>query len=280
MVFDGTNDRPATLGYVISSNIACGRQYKLKVTATNVAGESDGLVKSIKVGSPPSPPVYPRILRIVPLGEFKIAWNDSVSDGCLPVRHYIVRRDGADLASQVSPDSNVFADDLSSTADFPLGMILVYEVKAVNDAGESEYSEQLKVTVGQPPDAPTNVLVSRRYSETSVTIQWTRDTLIAGNPPTLAYRIYLDDLSGNVIVPSASVTPQFNITGLELGRSYKVTVSSFNQIGEGSQSTPALDLHTGVVPERLTGASAPVLSESSSTKITIKWLPPLYNGGA
>lgn len=38
----------------------------------------------------------------------------------------------------------------------------------MNAAGESEPSVELIVTVGQVPNAPDTVMVSRRFSETSV----------------------------------------------------------------------------------------------------------------
>jgi len=43
-VFDGSFDMPATFSFVVSDNIECGGLYNLKVTAVNVAGESDGTV--------------------------------------------------------------------------------------------------------------------------------------------------------------------------------------------------------------------------------------------
>lgn len=45
LVFDGSNDQPATLSFVIGSNIECGGIYNLNVTAVNVAGESDGTLQ-------------------------------------------------------------------------------------------------------------------------------------------------------------------------------------------------------------------------------------------
>lgn len=56
-------------------------------------------------------------------------------------------------------------------------------------------------------------------------------------------------------------------------------MSAVNAIGEGAFSAP-LTVHTGVIPTKMTGASAPVLAASTSTSITISWLPPAYNGGA
>jgi hypothetical protein len=69
------------------------------------------------------------------------------------------------------------------------------------------------------------------------------------------------------------------LTGLVLGHTYEVYITAVNAIGEGAGST-AFTVYTGVVPVKMTGSSAPVLSSSTSTSITISWLPPSYNGGA
>ncbi len=89
--------------------------------------------------------------------------------------------------------------------------------------------------------------------------------------------MYLDDLSGNDIEPVPANSPEHLFSHLVLGHSYKVGVSAVNAIGEGARS-PTFDLHTGVVPSKMTGSSAPVLDSSTPTSITIRWLPPVYNG--
>jgi hypothetical protein len=103
---------------------------------------------------------------------------------------------------------------------------------------------------------------------------------ISNNLLTTSYRLYLDDLSGNTVVPIAADTPQQLLGALVLGHSYEVSVSAVNAIGEGAKSTPVLALHTGLAPSKMTGTSAPSLDSSASTTISIKWLPPSYNGGA
>ena len=145
------------------------------------------------------------------------------------------------------------------------------------------YSVPLVVTVGQPPNAPAgtpSLKVSRRLSETSVEIEWAAEVAIANNLPTSSYRLYVDDLSGNEVVPIAADTPQQLLKDLVLGHSYQVSVSAVNAIGESTKSTPVLALHTGLQPSKMIGSSAPRLDTSTSTSISIKWLPPSYNGGA
>ena len=63
-----------------------------------------------------------------------------------------------------------------------------------------------------------------------------------------------------------------------MGHRYEVSVAAVNDIGESVKSDP-LTLHTGIVPTKLTGISAPHHKSSSATEIVIEWLPPAYNGG-
>ena len=91
--------------------------------------------------------------------------------------------------------------------------------------------------------------------------------------------MYFDDLSGNTVIGQNSSTPQFVLSDMVLGHTYEVSVTAVNDIGEGVKST-ALTVYTGVAPSKMTGTSEPYLDSSTSTSITIRWLPPSYNGGA
>ena len=280
LAFDGSLGQPATYSWTLTNSLSCGAMYTLRVTAFNVAGESDGTAGQIKVGDPPSAPLHPRRTAITPLSSLTIAWDDSLSDGCLAVLHHVISRDGTDLPSLADPGANSFTDDISSAADFPLGTQITYTVKAVNAAGESDPSVALVVTVGQVPNAPSGVVIVRRFSETSVELQWAAGAEIPANPPSQGFRVYVDDMSGNVVKPLLVDTAQAVVSDLVLGQSYQVTVSAMSSIGEGALSSPALDLHTGLVPWRLAGLSAPRLAASTATSITLGWLPPTYSGGA
>jgi hypothetical protein len=280
IVYDGSQGQAATYGYGVSGGLRCGATYTLRVTAFNVAGESDARVQTVEVGEAPSPPLFPRWTAIVALGSVTVAWDDPLSDGCLPVLHYVVSRDGVDRPAAAAPGANSYTDDISAAADFPLGTAITYQVRAVNSAGASEPSVALVVTVGQVPGAPGALAVSRRDSETAVELAWTADAPVAGNAPTLGFRVYVDDGSGNAVVPIEASTPLLEVAGLVLGHSYSVSVTAVNSIGESAHSSPALALHTGLVPSRLLDLTAPRLVASTATSITIAWLPPAYNGGA
>lgn len=123
MVFDGSKDMPATFSYVLSQQIICGSRYSVKVTAINVAGESDGTFKEITVGVPPSPPLYPRLTVIAPTSSLTIQWDPLLDDGCRPILRHVITRDGVDLVNIVPPEATFFDDDISAYA---MGSIITY----------------------------------------------------------------------------------------------------------------------------------------------------------
>jgi hypothetical protein len=125
-------------------------------------------------------------------------------------------------------------------------------VKAVNIAGDSVYSQSLTVTVGIKPNAPTNLVINEILTASEIQVTWQDGAAITDNPPIIAYRVYLDDFSGNppaliYDTGSGSLTNVFTVNGLTVGQTYSVTVTAVNQIGESSQSN-LLTVHAGVAP--------------------------------
>ena len=50
---------------------------------------------------------------------------------------YFVNRNGTNLLAQLDPGDNSFIDDISSSTTFPIGTLITYKIKDVNEAGES-----------------------------------------------------------------------------------------------------------------------------------------------
>jgi hypothetical protein len=113
-----------------------------------------------------------------------------------------------------------------------------------------------------------------------VQITWTKGSDIAGNPELLAYRVYLDDGSGNdpalvYDTGSRALTTLVTITDLMVGHTYSITVKAANVIGE-SLASAGLTVHAGVAPSQI--KSFAWLS-STATSVTVRWGLPESNGG-
>jgi hypothetical protein len=97
-----------------------------------------------------------------------IGWDAPTSDDCLTILSYTVAKDGVDHTTDIDPSLTSFTDDI--TIDGSIGQLITYKVKAVNYAGESAFSQELEVTVGQVPNAPTNLRVKEYASLTSMKV--------------------------------------------------------------------------------------------------------------
>lgn len=87
------------------------------------------------------------------------------------------------------------------------------------------------------PNAPSNLQISQRISESSLQVTWTSDAEISNNIPTKRYRVYLDDNSGNdpslvVDTLASSIANVARLTNLVPGHTYDATVTALNDYGE------------------------------------------------
>lgn len=101
-----------------------------------------------------------------------------------------------------------------------------------------------------------------------------------GNPSTTAYKIYLDDGSGNepqLVYDTGrkSLTNLVTISDLETGKTYTVTVRSINVIGE-SDASNELTVYAGVAPSQIKSL---LWETSTTTSVTVRWNLPESNGG-
>lgn len=104
---------PSSYSYLMTEDLDCGLLYMVRVTALNVAGEGPYVASSVHLGIAPSNPKSPKILSVVPQDKLLLSWNRPDSDGCLPITHYVVNKDGTDLSVFISPTATTFADDIS-----------------------------------------------------------------------------------------------------------------------------------------------------------------------
>jgi hypothetical protein len=168
MVFDGDN-YASTYQFVITS-LNCGLNYFVQVSAINVAGEGLLYSESLWLGHASSEPINPILVSVTPDLQLTIGWDAPTSDNCLTILSYTVTKDGIDHTTDINPSLTSFTDNI--TIGGSIGQIITYTVKAVNYAGESASSQELKVTVGQVPNAPTDLRVKQYSSLTSMKVQW------------------------------------------------------------------------------------------------------------
>ena len=167
------------------------------MTALNTAGESLPKLNQIRVGVPSSVPLNLQMVAVVPQASLTLTWEAPEDNGCLPVTAYVLNKNGIDLADSIAPNQLSFVDLHLAAGGGTIGTHIVYSIKTVNYAGVSSYSDPITVTVGLVPNVPTNLRYRAQTEESSVSVAWDTESLIANNPLTRAYKVYLYDFSGN-----------------------------------------------------------------------------------
>ena len=114
------------------------------------------------------------------------------------------------------------------------GIQYCYEVKAVNEAGESEASESACATTeSEPvtptvPAAPTN-LVATATGQTTISLTWN------AVQNATSYNVY----NGETVVVSGLTVTSYTVEGLTAGTEYCYKVTAVNEVGESEHSTEA-----------------------------------------
>jgi fibronectin type 3 domain-containing protein len=100
------------------------------------------------------------------------------------------------------------------------------------------------------------------------------------NPAILAYKIYLDDGSGNQAsmvynTQQKSLTNTAVVPNLITGHVYTIFVTAINELGESTASNEQI-VHAGVEPSQIQYLE---WETSTTTSVTVRWQLPLENGG-
>ena len=145
------------------------------------------------------------------------------------------------------------------------GIQYCYEVKAVNEAGESEASESACATTeSEPvtptvPAAPTN-LVATATGQTTISLTWT------AVPNATSYNVYSN---GNLVVSDLTATT-YTVEGLTAGTEYCYNVTAVNEAGESAHSTSACAT-TLAVPTAPAAPTNLVATATGQTTISLTW---------
>ncbi|KAM6050152.1 protein sidekick-2 isoform 3-T3 [Theristicus caerulescens] len=228
-----------------------------------------------------------------------LSWEPG-SDGLSPVRYYTVQTrelpDGewALHSASISRNATAFVvDRLKPFTSYK------FRVKATNDIGDSEYSEEsesLTTLQAAPEEAPT-ILSVTPHTTTSVLIRWQPPAEDKINGILLGFRLRYRELVydslrgftlrgiGNPGTTWAELTPiyavhnlsevsltQYELDNLSKHRRYEIRMSVYNAVGEGPPSPPQEVFVGEAVP---TGAPQNVaVQAATATQLDVTWEPP------
>ncbi|NWR82284.1 SDK2 protein, partial [Furnarius figulus] len=261
---------------------------------------AEALVVTTEKRARPQPPGKPLAQQEeVRARSVLLSWEPG-SDGLSPVRYYTVQSrelpDGqwALHSTAISHNTTAFVvDRLKPFTSYK------FRVKATNDIGDSEYSEEsesLTTLQAAPEEAPT-ILSITPHTTTSVLIRWQPPAEDKINGILLGFRLRYRELVydslrgftlrgiGNPGATWAELTPvyavhnlsevsltQYELDNLSKHRRYEIRMSVYNAVGEGPPSPPQEVFVGEAVP---TGAPQNVaVQATTATQLDVTWEPP------
>ncbi|XP_064532220.1 protein sidekick-2 [Pseudopipra pipra] len=277
--------------------------YLFRVAAQTRKGwgeAAEALVVTTEKRARPQPPGKPLAQQEeVRARSVLLSWEPG-SDGLSPVRYYTVQSrelpDGewALHSTAVSHNATAFVvDRLKPFTSYK------FRVKATNDIGDSEYSEEsesLTTLQAAPEEAPT-ILSITPHTTTSVLIRWQPPAEDKINGILLGFRLRYRELVydslrsftlrgiGNPSATWAELIPvyavhnlsevsltQYELDNLSKHRRYEIRMSVYNAVGEGPPSPPQEVFVGEAVP---TGAPQNVaVQAATATQLDVTWEPP------
>ncbi|XP_048821345.1 protein sidekick-2 isoform X6 [Lagopus muta] len=261
---------------------------------------AEALVVTTEKRDRPQPPSKPLVRQEdVRARSVLLSWEPG-SDGLSPVRFYTVQTrelpsgEWALHPASVSHNATaVIVDRLKPFTSYK------FRVKATNDIGDSEYSEEsesLTTLQAAPEEAPT-ILSVTPHTTTSVLIRWQPPSEDKINGILLGFRLRYRELLydtlrgftlhsiGNPSTTWAELTPvyavhnlsevsltQYELDNLSKHRRYEIRMSVYNAVGEGPPSPPQEVFVGEAVP---TGAPQNVaVKAATATQLDVTWEPP------
>uniref|UniRef100_A0A4W5RQS4 Sidekick cell adhesion molecule 2 n=1 Tax=Hucho hucho TaxID=62062 RepID=A0A4W5RQS4_9TELE len=279
--------------------------YVFRITAQTRKGwgeAAEALVVTTEKRARPQPTNRPMVPQEdVQARSVLLSWEPG-SDGLSPVRYYTVQL-------RELPDSNWTIHSASvnhEASSYIVGRLkpftsYQFRVKATNDIGDSEYSEESEAitTLQDAPDEAPTILSVTPHTTTSVLIRWQPPSEEKINGILLGFRIRYRELLYDRLrsfsvrtanSPSAtwaeltspysvrnlseSSLTQYELDNLSKHKRYEIRMSVYNVVGEGPTSTPQEVFVGEAVP------TAPpqnvAIQTATATQLDVTWeSPPL-----
>ena len=224
----------ATIGNELTwtdTNVTNGQTYYYTISAVN--GEGEGMRSNEVSMTPATRPSEPRNLEAVSGNKRAIlTWQAPITDGGSAIINYRIYR-GTVAGTGVLVGT--VGDELTWTdTGLVNAMTYYYMISAVNDVGESIFSEDVSVTPVGSPSQPLNLVGETGFGY--ITLRWQAPDNAGGFEIT-NYNIYRKSGSGDeVLVAMIGNMLTWTDANVTSGETYYYRVSAVNSFGEGMQS--------------------------------------------
>ena len=267
---------------VITEGVSKSRTYRLRYRVRNEVGWSAFSEPAyILASQTPSQPAAPT-LTSVSATDIVLAFTAPEDNGGDILTGYeLFQAIGTGSHSLVSTyTDNSLAHTLTLAANsLVAGQYYRYKIRAINAAGYSDFSEELRVALSELPDQPSAPSKDDSLSSSStIMVTWT--AVANEDVPTLGYYLYMD--GGNngeyELVFDGKNQPgitQYLVSGLEEGRAYRFKVAALNYNGLSTESDESV-LYACLPPAHM---ALPTYKSSTETTLTLQWIAPTDTNG-
>ncbi|KAM8836507.1 protein sidekick-2 isoform 4-T4 [Spinachia spinachia] len=274
--------------------------FRIKAQTRKGWGEAaEALVVTTEKRARPQPTSRPMVpQKDVRARQVLLSWEPG-SDGLSPVRYYTVQLRELPENNWTVHSASVHHEATSYVVS-RLKPFTSYQfrVKATNDIGDSEYSEESEAitTLQDAPDEAPTILSVTPHTTTSVLIRWQHPSEEKTNGILLGFRIRYRELVydrlrsyshhpinsmstwGELAAPysvqnlSDSTLTQHELDKLSKHKRYEIRMSVYNAVGEGPTSPPQEVFVGEAVP------TAPpqnvAIQSATATQLDVTWGPP------
>ena len=289
---------PPNLNYQITG-LDAGTTYQITVAAVNSAGSigpRSAIFKEMtQLGLPGAPTglmLDGSAMDAVTTKSILVKWDEPSDTGGtdITIAQYIVYW-GTDLDLGSSSDRVTPTPDLINYQITGLDAGTTYQiaVAAVNSVGTGPRSAiSREMTQVAPPGAPTGLMLNgpatAAITTESIRVEWSTPMKTGGTDITIVeYIVYWDTDLGR---SSDRVTPpnlNYQITGLDAGTTYQITVAAVNSVGSiGPRSAIFKEMTQLGLPGAPTGLmlDRSAMDAVTTKSILVKWVEPSDTGGA
>lgn len=229
----------------IDTDVEKGSSYKYKYRARNINGYGELSDESyMTAASVPSQPDAPT-LTSVDSTTIVLKFYAPEDTGGIEVSSYELERDSGSLNTAFSSvgtyDQTSLTHSMTVSADsLTAGKIYTFRFRAVNDVGNSEYSEYLRVGLGNQVGQPQNLAADLSATGPNyITLEW--DPVADADLDTLGYIVQMLVGTAYETVYDASNDPDatsYTKYGLTAGEEYTFIVYAvnFNGFSDASDS--------------------------------------------
>jgi outer membrane protein OmpA-like peptidoglycan-associated protein len=241
-----------------------GTTYFFAVTATNSVGT--GVASSPRVSAAPSaPPAAPTNLSITAGSNYlSVAFTAAVADANAPVLSYQYSLNGGtSWVTSAAASSPVIISGLTNGTVYPVTL------RATSAVGFGAVSSSVNGTPVSAPDVVDPTRISYVAASGSATVTWVAPNangLTINEYVVTAFTELLAGGAASTCTTSGAVSCQ--LTGLNNGTTYYVSIQSKNSLGYSLRSAPRVPVRAGNASEVALASSANTVSVGSSVTLT------------